>query len=312
MTRFPRRLRNRFSTKEGHCLIPSASCQKFAQSQALDPSSGTLLNLAICHEQEGKIASAWLEFSKSWSIALRENREDRARLAKERMALLELRLPRILIRPNAASDTAVLLDGVRLTDAEFGVAIPIDPGSHVLEAHAAGKEPMKSALSISSEASTTEVRIPELVEAPRPVSVASSKAAAGALQAHGAPGNSGRAGSTQRAGSYILAGVGVASVAVGVAFGLKALNLKSSADQECLQNRCTPQGSELSHDAVRNAERADASFALAGVSAGLSLYLWLAGVAARPHDVKPSAQATRQVTVAADRRGGSVTWQTRF
>src|SRR3984885_15543934 len=57
--------------EEGRKLVADGNfaeaCPKFADSQRLDPSPATLLNLASCYEKSGRTASAWATYREAAS-----------------------------------------------------------------------------------------------------------------------------------------------------------------------------------------------------------------------------------------------------
>jgi hypothetical protein len=115
------------------------ACPKLAESQRLDPGGGTLLNLAICHENEGKLATAKLDYDEALALATKDGRKDRQQIARERSAALDASIPRISVVVPPAAETPgleVKLDGLVLGRAAWGVATTADPGVHVVEASA--------------------------------------------------------------------------------------------------------------------------------------------------------------------------------
>jgi tetratricopeptide (TPR) repeat protein len=144
------------------------ACPKLAQSQQLDPATGTLLNLAACHEKQGKLATAWLEYSDALVAARRDGREDRVQYARERAAELEPKLSRLtlLLAPNAdAPGLSIELDSTSVGSAVFGVPTPVDPGKHSVRASAPGKKPQIFSIEVAVADQRT-FSIPPLEDAP--------------------------------------------------------------------------------------------------------------------------------------------------
>jgi hypothetical protein len=70
----------------------SEACPLFAGSFAIDPATGTLLALALCHERSGELRTAITEYRSAAERARKEGRDDRAQAATKRADELEATL----------------------------------------------------------------------------------------------------------------------------------------------------------------------------------------------------------------------------
>jgi len=105
------------------------ACKKFEESQSLDPSAGTQLNLAGCYESEGKSALAYVTYRAAYVAAQGRSRADWMRIAKNRADSLEARLPKLVVRvPDDARLPGLVVkrDGDPLDAATFGAAVRWD------------------------------------------------------------------------------------------------------------------------------------------------------------------------------------------
>jgi hypothetical protein len=145
------------------------ACPKFAESQRLDPATGTLLNLAACHEKQGKLATAWLEYSDAQVAARRDAREDRVEYARARAQDLEPKLSRLTLVFAAGADDPTLsieLDGASVGRAVIGAPTPVDAGTHNVRVAAAGKKPWTASIEIGGAGNQQSLTIPKLEDAP--------------------------------------------------------------------------------------------------------------------------------------------------
>ncbi len=250
---------------------PAEACPKLARSHALAPSGGTLLALGDCYVQIGKTASAWLAFREAAARAAGAGKSDAEAFALQRASQLVGSLRRLTVRvsPEAkrTPDLEVRRDGVVLKDAELGVAVPVDPGPHEIEAEAPTAEKWSRVVSLDNGESI-EVTIPTLM--PKRVAIVT------ALEpVHEVPRADGPAKSTsdstgraQRVAGLVVAGVGVASVAVGSIFGLLAKSANDEAVSKHCPNapRCDAVGLDLTEDAKTRALESTLFFVVGAVA----------------------------------------------
>jgi hypothetical protein len=245
------------------------ACAKLGESYRLDAAAGTLLNLAVCHESEGRVASAWGEFRQALSDARKSNRADREELAKEHIAKLEPDLPFLtIVVPDLVrvKDMEILRNGVALGSGGWGTELPIDPGKVEIVTRAPGFLPKTKTITIAKKQhlSTTVEKL-ELAPIVETVAV-------------GDQGWSGK-----RKTGAVLFVAGLAGVGVGTYFGLKALSLQEKADdpQNCPfldgERRCNAQGVQYSQDANLAAWGANIGIGLGAVALISGTYLFITG-----------------------------------
>jgi hypothetical protein len=258
--------------REGRRLLDEGktdeACPKLAESQAQDPSSGTLLNLGLCHEKQNKIATAWSNYVSAAGLARDQGRVDRAAVADKKAAELEPRLPHLTVTVmSRVAGLQIARDSERLGPGLLGSAVPVDPGSYVVTASAPGHRAWKTTVEIAQAESKT-VQVPELepeappAEAPepRPAPPAIAPVPPAAPPA-AAPASNGGGG----AFGWIIGGAGVAALALGAGFGIASLASYHDASSLC------PSHNECADPALSAHSRAESQAWISNVALGIGV-----------------------------------------
>jgi hypothetical protein len=134
-------------SREGEKLLKDGktgeACDKYQQSQALDPRGETLLDEALCREKEGKLGTAYNLFIAAEKAANDEKRNDRALTAKQHQNSLFAKLPRLSVNVPKESVTdglEISAGGQVIPQSEWGKPYPVDGGSLKVSASAPARE----------------------------------------------------------------------------------------------------------------------------------------------------------------------------
>jgi hypothetical protein len=271
----------------------AAACARFAKSEELDPKLGRLLNLAFCHEQEGKVASAWNEYNAAAALAAQKGQPDRVDFAREHATEVAKRLSFVHLDVPAGAET-VEVDGAGVPHDRWTMPLPLDPGDHKVLVTGAHKKPADVAIKVLSDPGVQELTIPPLVdEGP---AVAAPQAATGSTAATDTTDTAG-AGHANRLPAYLVGGLAVVGLGVGVAGGLVAVSKKNAADPDCPAKECNPAGRASISDAQTAAGVSTVGFGVGLAAAAAAVWLF---VRAPPTD----AHAARLTPVLGPRTAG--------
>lgn len=252
----------------------ASACRKLEEVTRMVPEGlGAKLSLARCYEGQGRLATAFAQYTRVAELTASAGQEERARSARERAAALRSRVATLVIEvpPEVRSIPGLVItrDGVRLGDMQWGTAQPVDAGAHEVTATAPGRKPRKLSVSVPTDGVKVEVRVEPLeVEA----AARSRGPAPVGKEAPEAPQRP-----WQRPLGLGAMGLGGAGMVVGAVLGGLALAKKgeSNQDNHCdAKDRCDDAGLALREEAVRLGNGSTAAIMVGGAAlvAGVTLF----------------------------------------
>lgn len=267
---------------EGRKLADSGNyaeaCPKFEDSFRLNPGVGTNFNLADCQGHIGRTASAWTRFLDVAAATKLAGQGERERAARARAAALEPNLARLVVDVSSPVEGLVVeRDGIVVGPASWGISIPVDPGVHLVEAAAPGKEKWSQSTTVPDGPHTSSVLVPMLATLPPalppptaqiPVTLPAQPPLAPALGADAARRSS--------IPGVALGALGTVAFATGAVFASRVQSENGEAKALCPTNTCRSLDEKDRHDTLVADAHADRT--LAFVSAGIGGAALLAAV----------------------------------
>ena len=279
--------------REGRRLLDQGQYQdaaiKLAESQAQDPASGTLINLALAYEKQGKLATAWVTYQDAAAFARRDGRADRVASAERKARELEPRIPRVVFRSQTPADGLIIqLGTVKIGPGALGSSIPIDPGEYHVIANAPGRQSWEAALTIA-EGERPELIVPNLAALPPPEDAKRAEPKTPSEEIGGARSRPTAPPTVPPPSSvlpWVLGASGAVILGVGSVFGVRAFSRYSDAEQACPSHQaCSPGAMEALQEARTSAWVADIAIAAGVAACATSAWLFLTRSDAKPNAV---------------------------
>jgi hypothetical protein len=244
------------------------ACPKLERGMLLDHGTGLRHNLALCYEHTKRPASAWVLFNEVAADAKAQGQTQRAQVARTHAAALEPLLSFLVVSVPSSSlvpGLEVKRDGKLLDPPQWGRKVPVDPGTHVVDASATGRQSMRKEVGVDKEGTAFSVTVPLLPPVAQTPPAAPPQAPKSEL-------------TTARKLALVAAGVGVVGVGLGSFFGLRAISKNNqSNDQGCTGDVCTPDAAQTRRDARTNGDISTVGFVIGAAGLAGAVALWIYG-----------------------------------
>lgn len=274
-------------------------CPKFDAALALHASASTQINIARCHEHEGRTATAWAAYKRALVLNRETLGDERQRaleeLAKTALAALEPNLSKLVVRAdNAPPGLVVTRDGLRLPAGTLGLSLPVDPGEHRIVAHAPGFIELTRVVSVAP-GKLVELNL-ALARAPRAPPAPATHGSARAERDHVEPEQT----EAVPTWAWVSGASGVVLLGAGVFFLVDDLDaigrLRDNCSESGGQTRCAPGYDYAADNSRKNRDfPLFLAFSLAGSAAVTASVIGIVGAGGRKSAGRtpvPSAWAT--------------------
>jgi hypothetical protein len=215
------------------------ACPKLEASRNMDPTAdGVVLRLAACYQGMGRWASAWSLYRESLVRAEKAKRADRIAASKKGIAETEPKLSYVTVNVPASSRIEGLelkWDDKPLEPGALGIAIPVDPGNHVLVATAANRKEWRAEVTLSSSGEKKSVDVPLLEEAASPAAPPPSAQAPAPVATPAPPPAEQPTPPPSNTAAYVALGGGALLLAGGIGSYFVARTARDDYFAECAQ-----------------------------------------------------------------------------
>ncbi len=279
------------------------ACPAIGESMRLDPRPGTLFTLAECEGKAGKIATAvaryedYLQLFARLTPAQQKKQLGREQIAAERKNALSADVPllTLVLPPNAPPGTRVIRDGVDLAAPAIGLALPVDPGQHLIVVQVPDQPPSETKITIAKKEKKTltlEIKIVK-VDKPPPKNDQVQQPKNDQVQQQ-VPPDTGKT-SGRRMGAYVVGGIGIAGVAVGAVTGAMVFGKKGTITGNC-HGATGTDCNQTGLDAVNSAKGLGTVSTIAFIAGGAAVVTGVILFATEPKKPAKTGNAGRWVS----------------